>query len=300
MVIPTRFILRALILAILLLGCCWTVPRSAEAAHPLRLTDYSPQSRITLEIGGGQIDEPLPADFIHYLLEADINVYQGLHIQFGIPFSGYSGIDGGDNFIRGNLLLGATYRMSLTGWFQVGFGLKFYLPTYERAEIDNPGLAQDPRRAVLSHWHYRFGYAMEDHAPMAAEMALLFEHMGFFTQLEGAFTYAPIVDEPDGVNRKDNVLMLQYGLSVGYDILGYVELAATLAGLCDPSDDGANLGDIVGLAADRPRSFHVVSVGPRAQYKWFAIRFEAAFPLEKRFRQTFDPYYTGALQVQFP
>ena len=93
--------------------------------------------------------------------------------------------------------------------------------------------------------------------------------------------------------------MLEYGAGLGYDIMGYVELGASLTGLADPDKKAKNLGDVMGLSAKRPRSLHVVTVGPRAQYKWAVLRFEANFPLESRFRSMLDPYYSVAFQVQW-
>ncbi len=272
----------------------------AFGAHPLRLTDYSERSRIELEVAAGWMNEPLPAHFQHYLLAADVNVAQGWHLRLAVPFSGYSGVDGADNFIRGNILVGGSYRLDLAEWVSLGFGLRLYMPTYERADSVDFGLPQDPRRAILSHWHYRFQYAFEDSFPVTPELAACFQTHGFFAQVEGGFTWAPLVRERDALNRKDNNWLLNYGLGLGYDLFGYVELNASLTGLVDPNSSGANLGDLLGLPIRRPRSLHAVTIGPRAQYKWAVIRFEASIPLEKRFRDLLDPYYLVALQVQFP
>jgi|GEM_PF-2821839 len=271
----------------------------SQAAHPLRLTDYSPQSRVELEIGFGKMKFPLKADYIHYLLGVEADVYRGLHLNIAIPFSGYNGAEGVDNFIRGNMLLGLSYKLPLLEWLSAGFGVRFYLPTYERANSIDFGTGIDPRRAVLAHWHYRFQYALEDSFPIVCEMAVKFEKYNFFAQLEGAFTWAPNIRERDGIDRKDNVLILQYGLGIGYDILGYVEINASITGLYDPAENARNIGDILGLPYSSPRSLTVFTVGPRVQYKWAVFRFEANIPIEGDFRKMLEPYYLFALQAQF-
>ncbi|RJO66536.1 MAG: hypothetical protein C4523_12165 [Myxococcales bacterium] len=272
----------------------------SQAAHPLRLTDYSPQSRIGLEAAYGRMKEPLPADLLHYLLEVDANIHAGLHLRLGLPFSGYSGAGGADNFIRGNLLVGASYDWPLADFFSLGFGLRLYLPTYERADPIDVGVPQDPRRAALAQWHYRFQYALEDGFPVVPELAARFRYAGFYTQLEGAFTWAPNVRESDEAARKANITLLQYGVGIGYDVLGYVEFGASFTGLVDPASSGANLGDALGLPVDRPRSLHAATVGVRGQYKWFAARFETTLPLDSRHWEMLAPTYIGALQTQFP
>ena len=288
----------ALLCAVLLLSCF--VPTPAKAAHPLRLTDYSDRSRIGLEIAFGKMKSPTPADFVHYLLEIDANIYHGTHLLLGIPFSGYSGVDGDDNFIRGNILVGGAYRLALAEWLSLGFALKLYLPTYERAGSVDFGFDQDPRRAILSHWHYRFQYALEDNFPMSPELAAKFDYAGFFFQLEGGATWAPLVRRRPELIRKNPVVFLHWGAGLGYDILGYLELNATVTGLFDPDAEADNTGDLLAMKYKRPISMHVATVGPRAQYKYFAARFEANFPLEPRFREILQPYYSLTLQVQFP
>ncbi len=272
----------------------------AEAAHPLRLTDYSEQSRVELEIAGGKMKNPLPATFMHYLLTVDANVHANTHLWLGIPFSGYEGVAGTDNMIRGNLLLGAGYRLSITDWVCLGFGLRLYLPTYERAAPTFLGLDRDPLRALMSHWHYRFQYALSDRFPVSPEMMVRFEKAGFFAQLEGAFTWAPEIRERTDAVREKHVLLFQWGAGLGYDVLGYVELNASVTGLLDADGEAKNLAEILGVPVRAPRTLHALSVGPRAQYKWFVFRFEAAIPLESEFRERLDPWYTGAVQVQFP
>ena len=276
----------------------WT--GAAEAAHPLRLTDYSTRSRVGLEVAYGQMKEPLPSDYLHYLLSVEANVYSGTHVLIGVPFSGYSSIDGGDSFIRGNVLVGATYSLTPTDWLAIGFGLRLYLPTFQRAEAALYPVEQDPRRAALSHWHYRFQYAIEDRFPFAPELALKAERWGLFAQLEGGFSFAPEVREREEVTRKAKLWLLHYGFGAGYDIMGYVEIGAAITGLADPEEDAGNVGEIMGLPFRRPRSMHVVTAGPRAQYKWAAFRFEANFPIERRFRDSLDPYHLFAFHVQFP
>lgn len=282
---------------ILLVGLFISAP--LKAAHPLRLTDYSKQTRVELEIGFGKMKHPFKADYMHYLLGVEADVYRGLHLNVFIPFSGYSGPEGADNFIRGNLLLGLNYNFPILDWLSAGVGIRLYTPTYERAGSVDYGTGIDPRRAVLAHWHYRFQYALEDSFPIATEMAVKVDTHGFFAQLEGAFTWAPNIRERDEIQRKSNVLMLQYGLGIGYDILGYVELGASVTGLYDPAENASNMSDILGLPYNAPRALTVLTVGPRFQYKWGVFRFEANIPLEKDFRKMLDPYYFFALQAQF-
>lgn len=274
-------------------------PRPVEAAHPLRLADFSTQSRVELEIAYGKMKAPLPADYTHYLLRVEANLHQGVHLKIGLPFSGYSGVDGSDNFIRGNVLLGASYHLPLLEWLSMGFELRLYLPTYERAQSVDYGMLQDPRRAVLTHWHYRFQYALEDSFPINTNVAARFEVAGFYTQLEGGFTWAPNIRQRSETVRKDNVWILHYGLALGYDLFGYVELGAAITGLFDPQSDTSNMAHILGQPYLSPRSMTVVSIGPRVQYKWAVFRFEANFPLESDFRDMLSPYYLFALQAQF-
>jgi hypothetical protein len=282
-------------------ACLLALPGShAQAAHPLRLTDYSDGHRLDLEIAYGTMQQPLPATFTHYLLGVDANVYPGLHVRLGIPFSGYSGIGGADNFIRGNLMLGTSFKLPLADWVSLGAELRLYLPTYERAEAEDFGLPQDPRRAVLTHWHYRFQYALEDSFPVTPSLMLAFNKLGFFAQFEGGFTWAAALLERADVPRKDQVWIGHWGAMAGYDLFGYVELSAGFTGLVDATRSAANMADLIGRPYDAPNSLSAAVVGLRAQYKWAVFRFEANLPLEPGFRRMLDPWYLFALQAQFP
>lgn len=295
-----RYALRKSLLLPLALIALWLAPMQALAAHPPRLTDYSEGHRLDLEIAYGSMSRPLPATFTHYLLTVEANVHPGLHVRVGVPFSGYFGIEGRDNFIRGNVLLGASYQLALTDWLFWGAELRLYLPTYERAEPVDYGLPQDPRRAVLTHWHYRFQYALEDGFPVTPATMLRMEKWGFFSQAEGGLTWAAAVREREGIDRKDHLLIGHWGVVAGYDLFGYVELAGGFTGLVDAQATARNMADLLGLPFRAPHSLSAAVLSLRAQYRWAVFRFEANLPLEPDFRGMLDPWYLFALQAQFP
>jgi len=272
----------------------------AEAAHVWPQTDYSPKSRVGLEVAFGHMNEPVPADYLHYLFNLDFSVIENLHLRLGIPFSGYSGAYGKDNFIRGNILLGASYMYPVTPWLHVGGGLRLFTPTYESADPPSTGLMVDPRRALLTHWQYRFQYAMEDYFPISPEIGLRMMRWNVFTQWDFGFTYAFEVDENERYNREYHMWMLHYAFALGYDFWGYAELCVSLAGIADPESDGKHMRSLTGNPLYTERNMHVVSIGPRGQYKWAVFFFEASFPLEKAYREVLDPYYHFTFQVEFP
>ncbi len=269
------------------------------AAHTWPQTDYSPKNRIGLEVAFGKMQKPVQSDFLHYLFNIDYNLIENLHLRFGFPFSGYSGAYGKDNFIRGNIMFGASYMYPVTGWLQVGGSLKIFTPTYEKADPPSTGLGIDPRAQLLSHWNYRFQYALEDYFPFSPEVSLRLNRWNLFTQFDFGFTYAVEVEDDKKFQRDTHFWMLHYAASIGYDFWGYVELASGVSALVDPDDSGQNLRAFTGNPYAKERTQHAFDIMLRGQYKWAALIFAASVPLEEDFRNRLDPYYHFTFQTEF-
>ncbi len=270
-----------------------------RAETPILLTDISPGSRIELEAGMAETLKPVESDGVHYLLHMELEVIENGHFRIGVPFSGYTGPLGRDNFIRGNLMGGFSYNHPFTDWFRLGGVVRLYFPTYESAETVDFGWPSDPRRAALMHWHTRFEYAFEDYFPFETQLTFKFEKWGVFLQGEGGWTYAVRTEKNRYLDRPRHVQMGQYGLSLGYKPIEYVEFGLAAVGLVDPEPSIQNLEAL--LAAPKLRSSSRTSAvsGIRLAYEWAYAAFSASFPLESEFRRSMHPTYLFTFGVRF-
>lgn len=274
------------------------VPCQAFAEHPLAIVDYSPQSRVSLEMSGGKLKEPLPVTTLSYRLAFEIEAIEHLHLRLAVPFMSYKGSQGSDTFIRGNILLGASYALPLQDWLTLGFALDLYTPTYQRAKTNAVSLPQDPRRAIVLNDLERFGYSLAERFPISPSLALRAQGLGMYLAAEFGGSYTPAVRGQAKLRQKQ-MGFLQYGLAFGYNLFDYVELNATFWGLVDPSSEAHGMKELLGLSYKSPRTATLLVIGPRFQYGWAALSFQVGVPLENDLRRMRGPSYSGAFTVQF-
>ncbi len=271
----------------------------ARAETPLLITDISPGSLIEFEAGMASTSKPVESDAVHYLLHFQLEIIENGHLLIGLPFSGYTGPLGRDNFIRGNLMGGFSYNYPFTDWFRLGGVLRLYFPTYEGVEAVDFGYPSDPRRAALMHWHSRFEYAFEDYFPFEAQLTFKLEKWGLFLQGEGGWTYAVRTAENRYLDRPLHVWMGQYGLSLGYKPIEYVEFGVAAVGIADPQPSVRNLEALWAASKLRTSSRTQAISGIRLAYDWATAAFSASFPLEEEFRHAMNPTYLFSFGVRF-
>ena len=276
----------------------WLLAAPALAEHPLALVDYAPQSRLSLEMGGGRLKNPLSVTTLSYRLSFEIEAIERLHVRLGVPFMSYKGAQGSDTFIRGNILLGLSYAVAPTDWLTLGSTLDLYTPTYQRAKMNAVSLPQDPRRAILINDLEHFGYALAERFPITPSLALGAHGYGVYAAAEFGGSYTPAV-RGEAKRRQKQMGFVHYGLALGYNLLDYVEFRAAVWGLVDPSQDAHSMKELLGLSYKSPRTTTTVVVGPRLQYGWAALAFQVGVPLESDLRRLRGPAYSGAFTAQF-
>ena len=264
-----------------------------NVVRPLHRMDPDSGHRLFARFHVGVAHAPAKAIHTHALFGVDGSLLKAdtLHLTFRLPFSGWTGGSGNENFVLGNLMAGVRGRWLQTDLLSLHTSGEIYLPTFESPSPGSGPFEDDPRQIVLGHWMERPGLALQGYMSFSTDTALTLRLGRVQIGLEGGALFGVELRRSDWDRDTDLVGFLRYVTDVSVWIVGPWSMTASWVGLVDLSRGGEGVQQLVGLAYPESRWLHGVALAAQFHFDGWFFGVSGTYLLGQDQIDRIDPFF---------